>query len=119
MPLQLVPLDQGMLGNADGSVLVALVASELLVNPRMSISGESQSTLWLPLFYGSDKTLDAVLASIGEVFLVLDNLAHLTDEGIVVADHSIKAIIGMDAMRPAVVQEYHLIVRQQTLRGLP
>ena len=32
---------------------------------------------------------------------------------------SIKAIIGMNASRPSTMQEYHLIVRQQTLRGLP
>ena len=105
MTLQLVPLDQGMLGNPDGSVLVALVASKLLIYPRVSISREPQATLWLPLFYCSDKTLDAVLAGIYKVFFVLDDLAHLTHKSIVVSDHSIKAIIGMDASRPAVVQE--------------
>jgi hypothetical protein len=25
------------------------------------------------------------------------------------ADHSIKALVGMDAMRPAVMKQYHLI----------
>ena len=104
MPLEFMPLDQGMLGNPDGSVLVALVASELLVDPWMGIGGEPQTTLWFPLFNRSDKTFDAILAGINKVFFVLDDLADFTDEGIVVANHSIKAIIGMDTSRPCTMQ---------------
>jgi hypothetical protein len=35
-----------------------------------------------------------------------------------VADHSVETIIFLDVMRPAVVQQNHFIVRQQTLRSL-
>lgn len=101
MPLEFVPLDQGMLGNPDGAVLVRLIASKLLVYPRMSVSRESQPTFWLPLFDCSNQALNAVLASICEVFFMLDDLAHLADEGVVMADHSIKALVGIDARRPA------------------
>jgi len=43
------------------------------------------------------------------MFFVLDDLAHLANKGKVMADHSIKALVGMDAVRPAVVQQYHFI----------
>ena len=99
-----MPLDQSMLGNSDGAVLIRLVTSELLVDPRMRVSAESQPTLWLPLFDCSYQALDTVLASIYKVFFMLDDLTDFTNEGVVVANHSIKAIIGMDAMRPAMVQ---------------
>ena len=52
------------------------------------------------------------------MFFVLDDLAYLAYECEVMADHSIKAFVGMDAMRPTVVQQNHLLVRQQTLRSL-
>jgi len=112
MPFEFVPLDQGMFGNPDGSVLVALIPPKLLVNPRMCIGAKPQSTLWFPLFDCSYQALNAILASIREVFFVLDDLTHLADEGEVMADHGIKAFVGMDAMRPAVVQENHF-VRQE------
>ena len=117
MPFEFMPLDQCVFSNPDGSVLVRLIPSELLVYPRMCVSREPQSTLRFPLFDCSDETFYAVLAGIHKVFLVLDDLADFTNEGVVVTDHSIKAIIGMDASRPSTMQEYHLIVRQQTLRG--
>ena len=109
MPLELVPLDKCVFGNPDGSVLVALVSPKLLVNPRMCIGREAQPTLWFPLFDCTNQALNAVLTSIYKVFFVLDDLTHLAYEGKVMADHSIKAFVGMDAMRPAVVQENHLI----------
>ena len=105
MPLEFVPFYKCVFGNPDGSVLVRLITPKLLVDPRMRVSAESQATLWFPLFDCPNQAIDAVMAGIGEVFFVLDDLAHFTDEGVVVADHSIKAIIGMDARRPAVVQE--------------
>jgi hypothetical protein len=55
----------------------------------MSVSGKPQTTLWFPLFNRSDKTFDAVLASINKVFFVLDNLAHFSDKSVVVTNHSI------------------------------
>ena len=109
MPLEFVPLDQCMFGNPDGAVLGGLIPPKLLVNPRMCVGREAQTTLWFPLFDCPNQTFDAVLAGIREVLFVLDDLTHLADEGEVVADHSIKALVGMDAMRPAVVQENHLI----------
>ena len=109
MPLELVPLDQGVLGNPDGSVLVRLIPPELLVNPRMCVSREAQPTLWFPLFDCPYQAFNAVLAGIHKVFLVLDDLAHFPNKREVMADHSIKALVGMDAMRPAVMKQYHLI----------
>ena len=88
MPLELVPLDQCMFGNPNGSVLVALVSPKLLVNPRMSVSREAQPTLRFPLFDCPYETFNAVLASIYKMLLVLDDLAYLADECEVVADHS-------------------------------
>ena len=38
MPLEFVPLDQCVFCNANGSVLVALIASKLLIDPRMCVS---------------------------------------------------------------------------------
>jgi len=113
-----VPLDQGVFGYPDGSVLVALVPSKLLVQPRVRVSTEPQATLRFPLFDRTNQALNAVLAGIREVFLVLDDLAYLADEGIVMTDHSVKAIIFMNAVSPAVVQQNHFLVRQQTLRCL-
>jgi len=89
MPLELVPLDQCMFGNPDGSVLVALIPPKLLVNPRMCISREAQTTLWFPFLNRTNETLNAVLAGIREVFFVLDDLANFPNKGKVVADHSI------------------------------
>ena len=109
MPLQFVPLDQGMFGNPDGAVLVRLIPPKLLVNPRMCVGAKPQSTLWFPLFNCSNQTFDAVLAGIREVFFMLDDLADFPDKGKVMADHSIKALVGMDAMRPAIVKQYHFI----------
>jgi len=109
MPLEFVPLDQGMLGNADGSVLVALVSPKLLINPRMCVSAEPQAPLWFPLLYCTNETLNAVLAGIREMFFVLDDLADFPDEREVMADHGIKTFVGMDAVRPAVMQQYHFI----------
>lgn len=97
MPLQLVPFYKRVFGNPDGSILVTLIAPELLIDPRVSICAEPQTTLWLPLFDCSDKTLNAVLAGIHKVFFVLDDLADFPDKSIVVSDHSIKAIVGIDA----------------------
>ena len=107
-----------MLSNADGSVLVRLVTPKLLIDPRVSVSREPQATLWFPLFDCPNQALDAVLTGIGKVFFVLDDLAHFSNKCVVVADHSIKALIGMDAGRPSTMQEYHLIERQSTLRSL-
>ena len=101
MPLEFVPFYKSVFGNPDGSVLVRLITSKLLVYPRVSISGKPQPTFWLPLFDCSDKTFYAILAGIHKVFLVLDDLAHFSDKSIVVSDHSIKAIIGIDTRRPA------------------
>ena len=92
-----------MFGNPDGSVLVALIPPKLLVNPRMCIGAKPQSTLWFPLFDCPNQALNAILAGIREVFFMLDDLAHLADKGEVMANHSIKALVGMDAVRPAVV----------------
>ena len=103
MPLEFVPLDQGMFGNPNGAVLVALVSPKLLINPRMCVSAEPQAPLRFPLFDRSYQALDAVLAGIGEVFFVLDDLANFPNKGEVMADHSVKAFVGMDAVRPAVV----------------
>lgn len=89
MSFEFVPFYECVFCYPDGAVLVALIASELLIDPRMSISREAQTTLWFPLFNRSDKTFDAVLASICEVFLVLDDLAYFPDKGEVVTDHSI------------------------------
>ena len=116
MPLQFVPLDQGVLGNPDGSVLVRLIPPELLVNPRMCVSREAQPTLWFPLFDCPYQAFNAVLAGIHKVFFVLDDLAHVSDETHVMAHHSIKAFGLHDAVLPARVKQHHLIVRQQTLR---
>ena len=104
MTLEFVPLDECVFCDTDGAVLVALIASKLLIDPRMSVSRKPQATLWFPLFDCPYKTFNAVLTSIDEVFFMLDDLTDFTNEGVVVADHSIKAIIGMDASRPAVVQ---------------
>jgi hypothetical protein len=76
-------------GYPDGSGIVALIPSELLPEPRMGVSGEPQATLRFPLFYGTNQALNAVLASIHKVFLVLDDLAYLADKCVVVADHSV------------------------------
>ena len=113
-----MPLNQGVFGYPDGSVLVALIAPKLLVNPRMSVSREAQPTLRFPLFNGPNQTFNAVLAGIREVFFVLDDLAYLAHKSKVVADHSLKALIFLDAVSPAVVQQNHFVVRQQTLRCL-
>jgi len=104
MPFEFVPLDQCVFGNPNGSVLVALVSPKLLVNPRMSVSREAQPTLRFPLFDCTYQAFNAVLASIYKVLFMLDDLAHLTDKCEVMPDHSIKALVGMDAVRPAVVQ---------------
>ena len=109
MPLEFVPLDKGMFGNPDGSVLVGLIPPKLLVNPRMSVSAEAQPTLRLPLFDCPYQAFDAVLASIYKVLFMLDDLAHFPDEGKVMADHSIKAFVSMDAVRPTVMKQYHFI----------
>jgi len=109
VPLEFVPLDQRMFGNPDGSVLIALVSPKLLVNPRMCVGREAQPPLWFPLFDCPYQAFNAVLASIGEVFFVLDDLTYFPDKGKVMADHSVKALVGMDAVRPAVVQQNHLI----------
>jgi hypothetical protein len=55
----------------------------------VGVSAEPQAPLRFPLFDCTNETLNAVLASIDKVFFVLDDLAYLTDEGIVVADHSL------------------------------
>ena len=104
MPLQLVPFDKCVFGNPDGAVLVRLITPKLLIYPRMSVSRETQPTLWFPLFDCPYQAFNAVLAGIRKVFFVLDDFAHFTNEGIIMTNHSIKAIIGMDASRPAVVQ---------------
>jgi hypothetical protein len=96
-------------GYPDRAVLVRLIASKLLINPRMRVSAEPQATLRFPLFDCTNQALDAVLASIHKVFLVLYDLADLADEGEVMADHGIKAFVGMDAMRPAVMQQNHFV----------
>ena len=93
MTLEFVPFYKRVFCNPDGSVLVRLVASKLLVDPRMSVCREPQPTLRFPLFDCTNQALDAVLAGIHKVFFMLDDLAYLTDEGVVVANHSIKAII--------------------------
>ena len=89
MPLQFVPFYERVFSNPDGAVLVRLIASKLLVNPRMSISAEPQPTLWLPLLDCPYQALNAVLAGIRKVFFVLDDLTHFPDEGKIVSYHSI------------------------------
>jgi hypothetical protein len=91
-------------GYPDGSVLIALIPSKFLVKPRMSVSAKPKTPLRLPLFDGTNQALNAVLASIREVFFVLDDLTDFTDERKVMANHSVKAIIFIDAVRPAVVE---------------
>lgn len=100
-----------MLSYPNRPVLVALIASKLLVKPRVRVSTEPQATLRFPLFYGTNETLNAILTRIRKVFLVLDDLADFADESVVMADHSIKAIIFLDAVRPTVVEQNHFIVR--------
>jgi len=78
-----------MFGNPDGAVLVGLIPPKLLVNPRMCVGREAQTTLWFPLFDCTNEPLNAVLAGIREVFLVLDDLAHLADESKVMTHHGI------------------------------
>ena len=92
-----MPLHERVFGYPDGSVLVALVPSKFLVQPRVRVSREAQATLRFPLFDGSNQALNAILAGICEVFFVLDDLAHFADESIVVADHSVKTLIPLDA----------------------
>ena len=89
MSLEFVPFYESVFCNPDGAVLVRLIASKLLVNPRMSVSREPQTTLWFPLFDCTNQALNAVLAGIREVFFVLDDLTHFPDEGEIVSDHSI------------------------------
>ena len=98
MTLEFVPFYKRVFSNADGSILVRLVASEFLVDPRMCVGREPQPTLWLPLFNCPYKTLNAVLASVNKMLLVLYDLADFPDEGEIMANHSIKALVGMDAM---------------------
>jgi hypothetical protein len=99
-----MPLHERVFGYPDGSVLVALIASKLLVNPRMRVSAEAQAPLRFPLFNGTNETLNTILTRIREVFFVLDDLAHFSNKSIIVPDHSIKALVFLDAMRPTVVE---------------
>ena len=84
-----MPFDQGVFSYPDCAVLVRLISSKLLINPRMRVSAEPQTSLRFPLFDGTNQALNAILASINKVFLVLDNLADLPNKSIIVADHSI------------------------------
>jgi hypothetical protein len=40
---------------------------------------------------------------------MLDDFAHFPNKREVMADHGIKAFVGMDAVRPAVMQQNHFI----------
>jgi hypothetical protein len=84
-----MPLHERVFGYADRAVIVALVASKLLINPRMRVSAEPQATLRFPLFDSTNQALNTVLTSIDKVLFVLDDLAYLADKSIIVADHSI------------------------------
>ena len=104
MSFEFVPLDECMLCYPNGSRLVGLITPELLIDPRMCVGCESQATLRLPLFNGTNETLYAVLASIAEMLPMFDDLTNFPDEGEIVANHGIKAIVLHDAVRPCLMQ---------------